>query len=260
MGVDGSMRGVYLLFFRQHADETDENTQIHVPPAMSATTTHVVFVHGLWMPGFESHWFRRRLADEAALGTSVFTYRTTREPIDTILDRLQDYLDARGAATLHLVGHSLGGIVLLRLLQRLQADGRSLPPGRVVLLGTPVCGSQAAARLEAVAVGRALLGRVAADGLLRPAIGESPRELLSDWVPPREIGVIAGTSPFGLGRVIARFQEPNDGTVAVRETRYEAARDHIALPVSHMGMLLSARVVEETARFLRDGSFSLRRD
>lgn len=212
------------------------------------------------MPGIESRWFRRRIAAQAEVDTSVFTYRTTREPIESILDRLRDFLDDRASTTLHLVGHSLGGVVLLRLLQRLQREGRALPPGRVVLLGSPVCGSQAAARLEALAVGRALLGRVAADGLLRPAAGGSPREQLCDWVPTRDVGVIAGTSPLGLGRVIARFQEPNDGTVAVRETRYAAACDHITLPVSHMGMLLSMRVVEETLHFLRDGRFSLRSD
>jgi hypothetical protein len=30
------------------------------------------------------------------------------------------------------------------------------------------------------------------------------------------------------------------------------------LPVSHMGMLVSARVARETGAFLRDGRFSLR--
>jgi hypothetical protein len=44
----------------------------------------------------------------------------------------------------------------------------------------------------------------------------------------------------------------------VRETRLEGATDHLLLPVSHMGMLLSARVADECGRFLRDGRFSLR--
>ena len=204
------------------------------------------------MPGIESHWFRRRLAAAGGFDTDVFTYRTTREPIDAILERLQEFLAARSAATVHLVGHSLGGIVLLRLLQRAAQRAPAVPPGRAVLLGSPVCGSDAAARLEAVALGRAMLGRVAVDGLLR--------EPLCDWPAPREVGVIAGTSPVGLGRVLTRFTEPNDGTVAVRETRFDSARDRITLPVSHMGMLMSARVAEETAHFLREGRFSLRSD
>ena len=54
------------------------------------------------------------------------------------------------------------------------------------------------------------------------------------------------------------FQEPNDGTVAVSETRMPGATDHIVLPVSHMGMLLSARVAQETGHFLTQGHFSLK--
>jgi hypothetical protein len=34
--------------------------------------------------------------------------------------------------------------------------------------------------------------------------------------------------------------------------------DHIVLPVSHLGMLLSARVARETGSFLTQGRFGLR--
>jgi hypothetical protein len=36
------------------------------------------------------------------------------------------------------------------------------------------------------------------------------------------------------------------------------ATDHIVLPVSHLGMLVSARVAHETGLFLTQGHFSLR--
>jgi hypothetical protein len=36
------------------------------------------------------------------------------------------------------------------------------------------------------------------------------------------------------------------------------ATDHIVLPVSHLGMLLSARVAREVGLFLTQGHFSLR--
>lgn len=222
----------------------------------SARAAHVVFVHGLWMPGVESRWFRRRLEAAADADSSVFTYRSTREPIDSIIDRLRAFAAGRHAGTLHLVGHSLGGLVLLRLLQRV-GPGEALPPGRAVLLGAPVCGSLAAARLETLPLGRALLGQVAIEGLLRPR--GAMTESLCRGTPPREVGVIAGSRPMGLGRILARFDEPNDGTVAVRETQFEAARDRLVLPVSHMGMLMSVRVAEETARFLREGRFGLQR-
>jgi hypothetical protein len=36
------------------------------------------------------------------------------------------------------------------------------------------------------------------------------------------------------------------------------ASDHIVLPVSHLGMLVSARVAREVGLFLTQGHFSLR--
>jgi hypothetical protein len=50
--------------------------------------------------------------------------------------------------------------------------------------------------------------------------------------------------------------EPNDGTVAVEETKLPGIKDHIELPVSHTGLLVSAAVASQTAFFLRHGEFA----
>ncbi|HYC10462.1 MAG TPA: hypothetical protein VEC10_12545, partial [Steroidobacteraceae bacterium] len=71
-------------------------------------------------------------------------------------------------------------------------------------------------------------------------------------------GIVAGTQRIGFGQLIAGFDEDNDGTVAVSETRMPGAADHIVLPVSHFGMLVSGRVAHETGLFLTQGRFSLR--
>jgi hypothetical protein len=76
------------------------------------------------------------------------------------------------------------------------------------------------------------------------------------WSLKRDLGIIAGTQPVGLGRLLAPFHEACDGTVAVSETRLPGATEHIELPVSHMGMLMSSRVARETGLFLREGHFS----
>ncbi len=49
--------------------------------------------------------------------------------------------------------------------------------------------------------------------------------------------------------------EPNDGTVAVEETRIEGMSDHIVLPVTHTGMIMSASVADHVVRFLNTGRF-----
>ena len=74
-----------------------------------------------------------------------------------------------------------------------------------------------------------------------------------------EIGCLAGDLPIGFGRFVAGFEEANDGTVAISETRLPGVKDHIVLPVSHKGMLISKDVVDQTAAFLRRGEF-LRED
>jgi hypothetical protein len=73
------------------------------------------------------------------------------------------------------------------------------------------------------------------------------------WHFDRELGIIAGTQSLSLGRFIVNFDEPNDGTVAVSETRLPGATAHLTLPVNHTGMLLSARVAQEVGSFLERG-------
>ena len=218
---------------------------------------HVVFVHGLFMTGAESVLLRRHLARELGARTHTFLYMATAEDPDLVADRLATRIRALGAGasaadgTVHLVGHSLGGLLILRALERAAQRATPLPPGRVVLLGSPVAGSDAAmALMHRPVLGRAL-GRSAA-ALAGATFAGSP--LAGGG---RDIGIIAGNRPAGLGRFLAHFQEPNDGTVAVRETQLEGAVDRIVLPVSHTGMLLSGRVAREAAQFLRHGRFSL---
>lgn len=210
-----------------------------------AAKESLIFIHGLWMSGAESRWLRRRLEERFGFETSTFGYRTVSEPLSAVLERLHETIRRTPADRLHVIGHSLGGLVGYRYFERF----RDVPPGRVVFLGSPLCGSQAARGLERFALGQRMIGGIALEELL----GEPKRA----WKADRPLGVIAGTRPVGLGRLFAGFNEPNDGTVAVRETRIEGAADQLLLPVSHLGMMLSNRVADECGRFLRDGRFGL---
>jgi hypothetical protein len=96
-----------------------------------------------------------------------------------------------------------------------------------------------------------IMGRSLSDAVLN--------EAANDWAThvchEREIGIIAGTVPLGFGQLVAEFDEPNDGTVAVSETRLEGAKDHLVMPVSHKGMLVSRDVADQAAAFLIRGEF-----
>ena len=60
---------------------------------------------------------------------------------------------------------------------------------------------------------------------------------------------------FGLGPLFVSLPGENDGVVTVEETRIEGLRDHLVLPVSHTGMLMSEPVAAQTATFLESGGF-----
>jgi pimeloyl-ACP methyl ester carboxylesterase len=173
----------------------------------------------------------------------VFRYASVRAPPAHIIAALRDTIAAIEAPRVHLLGHSLGGLMILRCLERYPMA----QPGRVVFLGTPVAGSRAARRLGQSRLGRWLLGAASAEELLV--------ERAQRWQLGRELGIIAGTMPLGFGRLLLKFDEDNDGTVAVSETRLAGAAGFLPLPVTHSGMLWSANVARETGSFLEYGSF-----
>jgi pimeloyl-ACP methyl ester carboxylesterase len=205
----------------------------------------VVYVHGLWMPGQESLILRQRLAQEFGLALQSFRYSAASSTMSVIAAQLALFVRELAAPELHFVGHSLGGLVIHRFLEHFPDQ----PPGRAVFLGTPCVASRAAERASRFAPIAHLMGPTVAEELLKPRA--------RCWTHARPLGIVAGTQRIGVGQLIAGFDEDNDGTVAVSETRMPGAVDHTVLPVSHFGMLVSGRVAYETGLFLTQGRFSL---
>ena len=202
----------------------------------------VVLVHGLWLHGAAMVVMKRRIA-RCGYHVRAYSYPTVRLDLETNAARLARYCAALPAGEVHLVAHSMGGLVALKTAE-------ALPPsriGRIVLLGTPFQDSYAARRVQRLPGGCTIIGRCMGQWLVGPrAAGGQALDL----------GVIAGIGRLGLGRVFApRLPQPNDGVVSVEETRVAGMRDHIVLPVSHTLMLLSGAVVHQVCAFLADGKF-----
>lgn len=207
----------------------------------------VVLVHGIWMHGTVMTPLKYRLERVHGYEAHPFTWPSVRGTLAENTALLADFVGELGAGPLHFVGHSLGGVLVLKLL----AQDDALPPGRVVCLGSPLCGSRVAASLRARRWGLPVLGNTIGGCVL----DDSASRWAGAVAASREIGIIAGTRPLGVGRWITRFDGPCDGTVAVSETRLAGAADCIELEVTHTGLLLSSRVADQTAAFLRDGRF-----
>ncbi|MET0280074.1 MAG: alpha/beta hydrolase [Steroidobacteraceae bacterium] len=212
----------------------------------------MLFVHGLWMTGAESFVLKRRLAAHG-WNLRVFPWSSLSEPMDRVARRCaRDALElARGTLLpVHLVGHSLGGLVIYHVFETglLAPDRFTGDFCRVVFMGTPACGSQTARTLAGLGPLGRLLGVAGGEALLNGLPGR--------WPFAPQLGIIAGDAPRGLGRLLSRFDGPNDGTVSVAETCLEGATDTCTLPVSHSGMWMSAAVAEQVASFLDTARFT----
>lgn len=203
--------------------------------------TAVVLVHGIWMTGFEMLLLRYRL-HRCGYQTYLFHYPSLRRTPAQNAASLNHFLTRIAADRIHLLAHSLGGIVLMHLFHAFPEQ----KPGRVVMLGTPAKGSELARRFYRKRGWRLLLGRAGEQGLL----GDVP-----NWQEDRELGLIIGDRPFGM---LAQFfggplETPGDGTVRVAETRIEQACDVLRLPVTHFSMLTDRRVAVAVCLFLKAG-------
>lgn len=205
-----------------------------------AKAAHVVLVHGLWYGRVSLKPMAARL-HRGNWRVHRFGYPTVRRSIDANAEALASYLHrCLPDQPVHLVGHSLGGLVALHMIDR-----SDVLPARLVLLGSPVNGSSVASRLSRMGPMKRLVGRAA--GPLESGGRRAPE----GW----EVGVVAGTQGLGAGRLIAPLPRPHDGTVAETETRLDGETDRLLLPVSHTGLVLSPTVAAAVGRFLSSGHF-----
>lgn len=203
----------------------------------------VVLAHGLWVPAVVMTPLAARLA-QAGFRCHLFSYHGRERPLDAHAERLARF--AREVGPAHFVGHSLGGLVVLQALEQ----HRSVAVGNVLLLGSPVRGNFAGRRLAQHGWGRWFLG--ASESLWREGRA-------AHWTRPEPLGVLAGTTPLGLGRLFGALPGANDGVVRVEETEVDGMRERIVLPVAHSTMLVSARVAAQAVSFLKDARFLPRR-
>ncbi len=199
----------------------------------------VVLVAGLWMPSLAMQFLGGRLA-AAGYAPRRFAYRG-RDSFEANVASLATFVAALPPARRHFVGHSLGGVLVLNTL----VERRETAVASAVLIGAPVRGCRAGRTFGRVGIGRWMMGSS------RPLWDER----VAAWPRAEPLGVIAGTAPLGLGRVLGRLPGANDGVVCVSETRVEGAAAHAEVDVGHSALILSRRVARLVQRFLASGTF-----
>jgi pimeloyl-ACP methyl ester carboxylesterase len=194
-------------------------------------TDMVVLVHGL----AANRTVMRSLAaslGKAFAGVVNWGYRSLWSPIERHGRELADLLrrlDVEGYERIHLVTHSMGGIIGRIALAEYCPERF----GRFVMIAPPNRGSHVATRLAP------LLGRICPPLV---QLADDSASFVCSLPPPAidELGIIAAEGDYLV-------LEPN--------TRLGCERDHIVLPGLHSSLLWSRETADQVRHFLEHGQF-----
>lgn len=189
-----------------------------------------------------SHWLRQSGYIPINSG-----YPSTRYGIAQLAERVipKALAQVPESTTIHFVVHSLGGILVRYYLNNHTIDNL----GRVVMLGTPNQGS------EVIDVFSTLPGSALFEDLSAGQLGTGDNSVPLALGPANfEVGIIAGTRTVNP-ILSTMLPQPNDGKVAVQNTKLEGMADHIVLPVSHTFMHRKPNVAKQVIHFLQEGAF-----
>lgn len=193
----------------------------------------VILVHGLWMWRWTWSVYKRYLQAKG-FKVLVFGYSTTGQPISTTVMKLVALINSQESDTVHLVAHSMGGIVSMRALPQVKKAGK------LVMIGSPINGSQVAKKLKKRGWHQWFL-RHATEPLING---------VQDPSTFRTSQMIAGSMPYGIGQVVHRMQGVSDGTVSVDETEADWINHHQVIHSNHLGLLKNKQAKKLTYQFL----------
>jgi alpha-beta hydrolase superfamily lysophospholipase len=209
----------------------------------------VVLLHGLGRGPGSMHRIQQRL-DEAGYLTWNEGYASRSAPVELLAER---YVGAaladcrqQGAARVHFVTHSLGGILVRQYLQQHQVPDL----GRVVMLSPPNGGSELAEHLRHYAIYRWAMGPAGSE------LGTGDDGIVKRLgAVPAECGIITGSASLDPW-FSAWLPKPNDGKVSVASAQLEGMRDFLVVPRAHAFIMRDAEVISEVLNFLAAGRFA----
>ena len=218
-------------------------------PQSSPPDECVVLLHGLARTSMSMELLGWSLEDHGYRVANI-DYPSREHPIEELAPLAVEMgLDACRAEgepdTIHFVTHSLGGI----LVRYYFAHNSIANMGRVVMLGPPNQGSEAADEMRDVP------GFEWINGPAGYQLGKGDESIpLQLGRPDFEFAVVAGNQT--IDPVTSAFlDDPDDGRVSVSDTRLDGMADFRVINASHAFIMQKTQVFILVEEFLRTGSF-----
>lgn len=208
---------------------------------------HVLLIHGL---AENSAWMWPLYETLAAQGycCHLMDYPSTRKSADDLThhDLRARLLELQDAPRLHLVTHSMGGILVRNYLAHYDIPNL----GRIVMIapahdGSPTMTAHALNPFFPLLLGPSgLESKHDADCFARTLPG----------VAGYDVGIIAGCLPLDpIGLLTMPW--PHDGKTTVEGTKIDGMKDHTTVPASHDTILGHPATLVQTESFLENGKF-----
>jgi len=206
----------------------------------------VVLIHGLARGNVAMKTMAKRLV-AAGFNVQQVGYKSMGETPELVLNDVSEQINACCAkltTPVHLVGHSLGGI-----MARAYLGNHSLPNLKsVVLIGSPNKGTPIVDAFK-----ESWWMNVVGDVAL--SLNTENKGFLSTLkAPDYPLGVIAGVVKEG-GLFSDKIPGDDDGLVPLESTKVEGMNDFIILDVGHGKMRDDETVMAQLIHYLKEGKF-----
>jgi len=219
--------------FFTHGDEGPGNKEI------------IVLLHGLARSN-TSMWLLASRLEDAGYYVRRVEYDSLHQNPNEILTEISSQINQccqKHAQSVHFVGHSLGGLMVRAYLQNNRVDKL----GRVVLLGTPNQGTEAADHFSNSWLMK-ILGPTAKT--LGTDADSFPKSLEAPYYP---VGIVAGEHKSQLNDPVIPGKD--DGLVSVEATKIDTMTDFIIIETGHSRMRYDREVADQTIEFIKNGAF-----
>jgi pimeloyl-ACP methyl ester carboxylesterase len=207
--------------------------------------TAVIVLHGLGRSDKSVNQLRRHF-EQAGYVAIAMNYPSLRANLEQNGEYLHQVIDSlEGVETIHLVGFSMGGIVIRQCLSEYETPKL----GRVVFIGSPHQGAELATRFKDWWAFKTIAGPAGQE------LATAPYGIAPDLPAPEcEFGIIAGCRGVEDG-YNPLIPGDDDGMVSLETTRLAGANDFMTVHAMHTRLVHTPAVFEAATRFLEEGRF-----